>query len=158
MIPFGLQYEDGERIAALVSPERPIALLENDGVLVLGTSVLDAFDRLEVLEATAEAVINSRAIGDVRRMSDDVIEELVQAFLHGEESVGVTCRPVRAATARERSARCPAPSGSRFRPAAVSSRIHDEHVHAAGWSAAAGPAAMGRTSSDTTAAATGPGR
>ena len=80
MIPFGLQYEDGERIAALVAPERPIALLENDGVLVLGTSVLDAFDRLEVLEATAEAVINSRAIGEVQRMRDDVIEELIQAF------------------------------------------------------------------------------
>ncbi len=80
VVPFGLQYEDGERIAALVSPEKPIALLENDGVLVLGTSVLDAFDRLEVLEATAEAVINSRAIGEVRRMSDDVIEELIQAF------------------------------------------------------------------------------
>ena len=80
VVPFGLQYEDGERIAAMVSPENPIALLENDGVLVLGTSVLDAFDRLEVLEATAEAVINSRAIGEVRRMSDDVIEELIQAF------------------------------------------------------------------------------
>jgi L-fuculose-phosphate aldolase len=80
-VPFGLQYQDGERIAALVSPDKPIALLENDGVLALGTSVLDAFDRLEVLEATAEAVINSRAIGDVQRMNDDVIEELIQAFL-----------------------------------------------------------------------------
>ncbi len=80
VVPFGWQYEDGERIAALVSPENPIALLENDGVLVLGTSVLDAYDRLEVLEATAEAVINSRAIGEVQRMSDAVIEELVQAF------------------------------------------------------------------------------
>jgi L-fuculose-phosphate aldolase len=63
-----------------MSPEGPAALLENDGVLVLGTSVLDAFDRLEVLEATAEAVINSRAIGEVRRMGDDAIAELVQAF------------------------------------------------------------------------------
>ena len=80
VIPFGLQYEDGERIADLVSPEKPIALLENDGVLVLGTSVLDAFDRLEVLEATAEALINSRAIGEVRCMGDDVIAELTQAF------------------------------------------------------------------------------
>jgi len=32
----------------------------------LGTSVLNAFDRLEVLEATAETVINSRAIGPVQ--------------------------------------------------------------------------------------------
>jgi L-fuculose-phosphate aldolase len=80
VIPFGLQYEEGERLAALVSPERPVALVENDGALVLGTSVLDAFDRLEVLEATAEAVINSRAIGEVQRMSDGSIDELVRAF------------------------------------------------------------------------------
>ena len=79
-IPFGLQYGDGERVAGLVAPERPIALIENDGALVLGTSPLDAFDRLEVLESTAEAVINSRAIGDVHRMSDATITELVEAF------------------------------------------------------------------------------
>jgi L-fuculose-phosphate aldolase len=42
--------------------------------------VLDAFDRLEVLEANAEAVSNSRAIGPVHRRGDAVIEELVQAF------------------------------------------------------------------------------
>lgn len=80
-VPFGLQYEDGERIAALVSPERPVALLENDGALVLGTSVLDAFDRLEVLEATAAALIDTRAIGEVQRMNDDTIDELTRAFL-----------------------------------------------------------------------------
>ncbi len=38
-IPFGLQHEDGERAAALVAPERPIALIENDGAMVLGVSV-----------------------------------------------------------------------------------------------------------------------
>jgi L-fuculose-phosphate aldolase len=80
-VPFGWQYEDGTRIAETVSLDRPIALLENDGVLVLGTSQLDAFDRLEVLESTAEAIINSRAIGEVRRMDDGVIEELTDAFL-----------------------------------------------------------------------------
>jgi len=80
-VPFGWQYGDGEQIAALASPERPVALIENDGVLVLGSSVLDAYDRLEVLESTAEALINSRAIGDVRRMGDATIDELVRAFL-----------------------------------------------------------------------------
>jgi hypothetical protein len=44
-------FELGRKIARrLLVP----ALLENDGVLMQGTSVLDAFDRLEVLEATAE--------------------------------------------------------------------------------------------------------
>ena len=49
--------------------------------MVLGTSLLDAFDRLEVLESTAEAVINSRPLGAVRPMDDAVIDELVREFL-----------------------------------------------------------------------------
>jgi L-fuculose-phosphate aldolase len=81
VVPFGWQYEDGERIAGLVSPERPVALIENDGVLVLGTGVLDAYDRLEVLESTAEALVNGRAVGPLRRMDDATIEELARAFL-----------------------------------------------------------------------------
>ncbi len=38
--------------------------LENDGTLVSGRSILDAFDRLEVLETTAEALINNRSLGE----------------------------------------------------------------------------------------------
>jgi len=80
-VPYGVQYESGDRIADFVSATSPAAILENDGVLVTGSTVLDAFDRLEVLESTAEAVINSRAIGEVTPMPDAVIEELKDAFL-----------------------------------------------------------------------------
>jgi len=80
-VPYGIQYESDDQIAEYVSPQSPAAILENDGVLVTGTTVLDAFDRLEVLESTAEAVINSRAIGPVAPMPDAAIEELKQAFL-----------------------------------------------------------------------------
>jgi L-fuculose-phosphate aldolase len=79
-IPFGEQYGDGTAVAARLSPENPVALIENDGVLVCGTSVFDAFDRLEVLETTAEAIINSRPLGEVVPMSDAVIAELTAAF------------------------------------------------------------------------------
>lgn len=79
-VPYGIQYHSGEQIADHVSSEKPVAILENDGVLVTGNTVLDAFDRLEVLEATAEAVINSRAIGDVSSMSPETITELRKAF------------------------------------------------------------------------------
>ncbi|MBS1794283.1 MAG: class II aldolase/adducin family protein [Acidobacteria bacterium] len=79
--PYGSQFHNGAELAAVVSPEKPIVLLENDGVLVVGASVLEAFDRLEVLESTAEALINSRLLGDVAPMSDAVIDELKAAFL-----------------------------------------------------------------------------
>ena len=80
-IEFGAQFQDVDEVARRVGMDRPIALLENDGVLVCGTSVLDAFDRLEVLETTAEALINSRPLGPVASMPEDVIAELTQAFL-----------------------------------------------------------------------------
>jgi L-fuculose-phosphate aldolase len=80
-VPYGVQYLDGGgRIAAYVSGDSPAAILENDGVIVTGRSVLDAFDRLEVLEATAEAIIDARAVGSLSVMSDAVIQELKVAF------------------------------------------------------------------------------
>jgi L-fuculose-phosphate aldolase len=79
-VPFAEQFGDGRTVARIVSPERPVALLENGGALVLGKSVLNAFDRLEVLESTAEAVINGRALGPLMPMDDAQIGELRTAF------------------------------------------------------------------------------
>ncbi|MDA0282594.1 MAG: class II aldolase/adducin family protein [Planctomycetota bacterium] len=79
-VPYGVQYQTDGSIANFVSDASPAAILENDGVLITGSSVLDAFDRLEVLESTAEAVINARSIGDVSAMPDAVISELRSAF------------------------------------------------------------------------------
>lgn len=78
---YGGQFFHGEELARQVSLEKPIVLLENDGVLVVGKSVLETFDRLEVLESTAEAIINSRLVGRIAPMSNAVIDELKAAFL-----------------------------------------------------------------------------
>lgn len=79
-VPHGVQYQNDGSIASYVSSSSPSAILENDGVLVTGRSVFDAFDRLEVLEATSEALINARAIGSVAPMPEQVIGELRAAF------------------------------------------------------------------------------
>ncbi len=79
--PFGVQFQEPEEIVRMISGDRPSILLENDGVLVTGSSVLDAFDRLEVLESTAEAIINARAIGPLSNLPAGVIEELDRVFL-----------------------------------------------------------------------------
>jgi L-fuculose-phosphate aldolase len=83
---FWLQFEDPDALAQLVSPEQPIAMLSNDGVLVTGGSVLEAFDRLEVLESTAEALINAQALGPLSPMDDRAIAELEAAFFGAPES------------------------------------------------------------------------
>ena len=64
----------------MIGPRRPCVILENDGVLVTGGDVLEAFDRLEVLESTAEAIINCRAVGPLRPLGDAVTRELDEAF------------------------------------------------------------------------------
>lgn len=79
-LPLSCLWEDPAAVAGRLSPDFPVYLIENDGAMVLGTSLLDAFDRLEVLESTAEALINSRSLGPVRVMGDDVIRELEGAF------------------------------------------------------------------------------
>ena len=79
-VPFGVQYRTDGKIADYVSASSPAAVLENDGVLVTGKSVLDVFDRLEVLESTAEAIINARAIGEIATMPDEAINDLKEAF------------------------------------------------------------------------------
>jgi L-fuculose-phosphate aldolase len=81
VLPFSWVYNAPDKIAETMTPEFPIALIENDCALVLGKTILDAFDRLEVLESTAEAVILSRSLGEVRPMGEHVIDELVKAFL-----------------------------------------------------------------------------
>lgn len=81
VLPFSWVYDAPEKIAETMTPEFPIALIENDCALVLGKTILDAFDRLEVLESTAEAVILSCSIGEVQPMADEVIDELIGAFL-----------------------------------------------------------------------------
>jgi L-fuculose-phosphate aldolase len=79
-VPFGMQFEDGENLAAMLSATHPALILDNDGVLVTGSDVLEAFDRLEVLESTAEAIINARAIGTLQPLSESVTRDLDRAF------------------------------------------------------------------------------
>jgi L-fuculose-phosphate aldolase len=80
IVGFAAQFADPESLADAVSPQQPVAILENNGVLVTGRDVLEAYDRLEVLESTAEALINARAVGTLAPLPDDVIRALEESF------------------------------------------------------------------------------
>jgi L-fuculose-phosphate aldolase len=80
-LPFLRIVEDADRIAGEVSlRKRPVVLIENEGAIVLGRDVLDAFDRLEVLEATTEALLLAKPLGPIVPMPDDAIAELKRVF------------------------------------------------------------------------------
>jgi L-fuculose-phosphate aldolase len=80
-LPFACIVRDAEKIAAEVSLEKtPVLLIENEGALIVGKDVLEAFDRLEVLEATAEALLLARPLGPVVPMPPESLTELRRAF------------------------------------------------------------------------------
>ncbi|MBN1507948.1 MAG: hypothetical protein JW955_13940 [Sedimentisphaerales bacterium] len=58
----------------------PAAVLWNSGVMIVGDSVLSAFDTLEVLEHSAEAVLDAQPIGGHVAMSQKISDELREAF------------------------------------------------------------------------------
>jgi L-fuculose-phosphate aldolase len=80
-VPYGVQFETPDAVADHISPDRPAAVLDNDGVLVAGRTILEAYDRLEVLESTAGAIINCHALGKLEPMPETVTQELDRVFL-----------------------------------------------------------------------------
>ncbi len=80
-VEYGVQYRDSEALARRCSVNQPALVLENDGVLVCGGEILEAFDRLEVLESTAEALVDSRSIGELAPMPEKALRGLEVTFL-----------------------------------------------------------------------------
>ena len=80
-LPFLRIVEDAAEIAHHLSPTQcPVVLIANEGAVVVGRTLLEAFDRLEVLEATAEALILARPLGPLVPMPAAAIDELRRAF------------------------------------------------------------------------------
>lgn len=80
-LPFLRLVEDAAEIARHLSLQKtPVVLIANEGVLVVGRTLLEAFDRLEVLEATAEALLLAQTLGPLVPMPDSAIAELRRVF------------------------------------------------------------------------------
>jgi L-fuculose-phosphate aldolase len=80
-LPFARIVEDAAEITNRISPTRhPVILIENEGVVAVGRTLLEAFDRLEVLEATAEALLLSRPLGSLASMPQSALDELRSVF------------------------------------------------------------------------------
>lgn len=71
---------DPEALVQTLSPRCPAVLVEGGGVITVGTSTLQAFDRLEVAERTAQALLLARRRGEVRLMEDRRIHALIEAW------------------------------------------------------------------------------
>lgn len=79
-LDFGMNYLKPKETAAVFQANTPIALIKNDCAIVTGDSLLNAFDRLEVAEYSARAIIAARDLGDVVAINDDEIADIEEAF------------------------------------------------------------------------------
>jgi len=81
LVPFYLIYKYPEKIAAQISERVPVILIANDCILTTGRTVIQAFDRLEVAEYSAKALLDARAIGEMVPIGDMDIQQLEGKFL-----------------------------------------------------------------------------
>jgi len=79
-VPFGASFMQPDMVADMFDDMTPIILVDNDCVIVTGSSLLNAFDKLEVLEYSAKAVVASRSIGEVVPITDKEVADLRKAF------------------------------------------------------------------------------
>jgi len=79
-IPFAGFHPVRADVVAQISGNKPAMVCQNDTILVTGTSLVNAFDRLEVMEATAHSIIDARAIGAVAHISGRQILDIENAY------------------------------------------------------------------------------
>ncbi len=80
LLPYGVQFDDGREIVAQLGKDTPVLLLENDAILATGETLMQAFDRLEVAEFSAQAVIATTHIGELVPIGSEEVKALEAKF------------------------------------------------------------------------------
>lgn len=70
---------EGERLASLITPETHVLFMKNHGVLVVGSTIAQAYRRLYKLERVCRAQISAMSTGAELNILSDEIVALVQA-------------------------------------------------------------------------------
>lgn len=81
LVPYGAQFGSGEALAGALSADVPVLLIQNDAILTTGATLLQAFDRLEVAEFSAQALIHTEAIGELVPIGPQEVQEIEEKFL-----------------------------------------------------------------------------
>lgn len=81
IIPFGEHFFNSATISAMISPDIPALIIQNDSVVVTGDQLLNTFDRLEVAEFSAKSLIMGNPLGELVPISPQQIEALRKKFL-----------------------------------------------------------------------------
>lgn len=81
-VSYGTHYAAPQQVADVLSPDTPVLLIENDAVLTVGDTPMQAFDRLEVAEFSAQSLINAGALGPLSPITGAALTQLENKFLN----------------------------------------------------------------------------
>jgi L-fuculose-phosphate aldolase len=78
MAPYALMGtpELADSVAESLKENTFCVLMENHGVLCIGDTLLQAFDRIEVLENAAKITLNAAQLGGARELTDEQCREI----------------------------------------------------------------------------------
>lgn len=79
-LPFGAWVASPEEVAGKVSLARPAAIFENEGLLVVGNSPFDTYDKVEVAEYTARSAKDAQGAGKIVELTGAEIAEINRRF------------------------------------------------------------------------------
>jgi L-fuculose-phosphate aldolase len=80
-LPFGTQFMGNNTVPDMLSKNTPAILIQNDSVVVTGGNLLQAFDRLEVAEFSAQSLVMAKSIGELIPINEKQVEDLRMKFL-----------------------------------------------------------------------------
>ncbi|MHC1723373.1 MAG: class II aldolase/adducin family protein [Aminipila sp.] len=79
--PFGATIDKQMELAQYFNKKSPVAIIENDCYICTGTSIFNAFDKLEVVEFSAAAVINAKLLGkELKPINQMQVKEIKDRF------------------------------------------------------------------------------
>ena len=80
-VPFDLYHQAPEQVAARLSRRTPVLVVEHEGVLTTGETILQAFDRLEVAEYSAQSLIDiATKLGEWTPLGEQDLRDLEEMF------------------------------------------------------------------------------
>ena len=80
-MPYGTNMKEPEKVAQAMSIKHPVMIIENDYVITAGKDTLNAFDRMEVMEYSAKAIVSAKQMGaKMKTISPEEVRDIAIAF------------------------------------------------------------------------------
>lgn len=79
-LPYGTNVTNPEVVCDKLDEKHPVVLIENDSVIAVGKTLIEAFDALEVVEFTANTLIHAGLIGKIVKITDEEVKVINEAF------------------------------------------------------------------------------